>query len=58
MYERIEVTCEYCNGTGVGEYISEYGPFGFVVKEECHDCQGSGKEIKLIDPYESEDYED
>ncbi len=34
MYEKIEVACKYCSGTGVGEYVSEYGPFGFSVKDE------------------------
>jgi len=54
MYEKIEVACEYCKGTGVGEYISEYGPFGFTVKDDCHDCEGSGIEVKFIDPFENE----
>jgi DnaJ-class molecular chaperone len=57
MYEIVEVACKYCSGTGVGEYISEYGPFGFSVKDECHECEGEGIKITLIDPYESKDFE-
>lgn len=55
MYEKIEVPCYYCKGTGIGEYVSEYGPFGFNVTHECHECEGSGKEYKFIDPFENED---
>lgn len=58
MYEKIEVACYYCKGTGIGEYVSEYGPFGFNVTHECHECEGSGKEYKLIDPFENEDEEE
>jgi len=52
------VPCYYCKGTGIGEYVSEYGPFGFNVTHECHECEGSGKENKFIDPFENEDEEE
>jgi DnaJ-class molecular chaperone len=57
MYEEIITRCEYCRGTGMGEYVTEYGPFGFSVKDECHECEGEGIKVTLIDPYESKDFE-
>jgi DnaJ-class molecular chaperone len=55
MYEEVITRCDYCNGTGVGEYVSEYGPFGFDVLETCHECEGDGTITKIIEiEYEEE----
>jgi DnaJ-class molecular chaperone len=55
MYEEVITRCEYCRGTGVGEYVSEHGPFGFDVLETCHECEGDGMITKLIDYEEEQD---
>jgi DnaJ-class molecular chaperone len=55
MYEEIITRCEYCRGTGMGEYVTEYGPFGRSVLETCHECEGDGMITKIIEiPYEEE----
>lgn len=54
MYEEVILKCDYCRGTGIGEYVTEYGPWGREVKDTCHECEGEGTIIKLVE-YEIED---
>ena len=55
MYEEVMERCDNCRGAGVAEYVTEYGPFGRSIMETCHECEGEGFIVKLIEvPYEEE----
>lgn len=56
MFEEVIIKCDYCRGTGIGDYVTEYGPYGEDVKYTCHECKGEGTITQLIEvEYEDED---